>query len=111
METAVMKTMPDKKSPVPALLFWLPLLLLLFLLGFYYGNCLGAKPSPSSVTVLGVSNFTTSPSTNPVVNGTEFTFNTTAVADQNGILNATVKFDLSGQGVINNNIHGPGSCL
>lgn len=113
MSSTVSNIASEKRSRLPAAIAFSILLLLILLLGFYLGTCL-KKPIAMETTqqvVLGVSSFNTSASKNPVVNGESFTFNTTTVADANGIANATAKFDLSGQGVIDNNIHGPGTCV
>ncbi len=64
----------------------------------------------SQEAVLGVSTFSSASSKNPVVNGETFNFVATIVGDQAGVLNATVLFNLTGQGVINSTIQGPGAC-
>lgn len=96
-----------RKSSLPAALAVGSLLLLLLLLGYYFENCLKRDLSD----VLGVSSFNSSSSKSPVTNGETFNFTATVVGDQAGALNATVLFDLTGRGVINSNIQGPGVCL
>lgn len=101
-----------RKSPLAMLLALGTLVLLLLLLGYYFENCLKKQLSlAGSENVLGVSTFSSSPSKNPVVNGETFNFAATVVGDQAGVLNATVLFSLTGQGVINSNIGGPGACV
>ncbi len=99
-----MATRDNKRSSLPILLALGSLILLILLLGFYFENCLKKN-------VLGVSTFNSSFSKNPVTDGDTFNFAATVVGDQSGALNATVLFSLTGAGVINSNIQGPGTCL
>ncbi|SRR5260221_315540 len=92
-----------KKSSLPIFLALGSLILLILLLGYYFGNCFKG--------VLGVSTFNSSSSKNPVTDGQTFNFVATVVGDQSGALNATVLFNLTGSGVINSNIQGPGACV
>src|SRR5258708_663658 len=94
----------NKRLSLPILLALGSLILLILLLGFYFENCLKKN-------VLGVSTFNSSFSKNPVTDGDTFNFAATVVGDQSGALNATVLFNLTGAGVINSNIQGPGTCL
>src|SRR5258708_28991897 len=98
-----MATRDKRKSSFPILIALGALILLILLLGFYFENCLKKN-------VLGVSSFNSSPSKNPVIDGQTFNFVATVVGDQAGALNATVLFSLTGSGVINSNIQGPGAC-
>lgn len=100
----IMAIKNKKRSTLPTILSLGFLILLILLLGLYFENCL-------KKAVLGVSTFNSSSSKNPVTNGETFNFTATVVGDQAGALNATVLFSLTGQGVINNNIQGPGACL
>src|SRR5258706_5270540 len=93
-----------KRSTFPVAFALVTLILLILLLGSYFANCF-------TKDVLGVSTFSSSPSKNPVTNGETFNFKATVVGDQSGALNATVLFSLTGAGVINSNIQGPGACL
>ncbi len=99
-------------SSFPVILAVGSLILLILLLGYYFENCLKKQVTMGSEqqNVLGVSSFDSSASKNPVVNGETFNFVATVVGDQAGALNATVLFTLTGQGVINSNIKGPGAC-
>lgn len=94
----------ERRSVFPIVLAVGSLILLLLFLGMYLENCLRDRD------VLGVSNFSSSASKNPVLNGEAFSFTSTIVGDQSGLLNATALFRLSGKGVIGSNIQGPGVC-
>jgi len=112
MNSTTQTTTQSGKNPFAVVVTLLSLLVLMLLLGLYLGRCLQQSPAKiSNVTVLGVSNFSTSVSPNPAVDGSGVVFTANAAADSSGIANATIKFDLSGQGAIDNNIHGPGVCL